>query len=144
MNVVPWINLTIRVGLALFFVAAAVPKIAEPLAFATSISQYKMVPSIAVHPMALVLPWMELLVALALLIGYRTKMMALLTAGMLVIFTIAVIWAVINNLKIDCGCFGDGNGEVTDWNKVFKNTGMIILALWLWYRPQSALAVERA
>lgn len=141
-SVIPWINLLIRIGIGIYFLMAAIPKIADPLAFATSIYHYKMLPSWTINAYALIIPWLEVIVGVCLLVGARVRAAAALTTIMLVMFTIAIIWAVVHGLVIDCGCFGSNSTDVTDWAKVAKNTGLILLTAWLWYKPASAIAWE--
>ncbi len=138
----PWVGLVLRVFVGGFFLYAAIPKIIEPLAFATSIAHYGMLPTWMVNAYALVIPWLELLVGGALVAGYRTRINAVLSGGMLVMFTVAVAWAVVLGLKIDCGCFGSQGGEDVSWWKVAKNTGMILMCVVLWRWPQTAFSVE--
>ena len=107
----PWIGLALRIFIGGYFVYAAVPKIIEPLAFATSIGHYGLMPNWLVNAYALVIPWLELLVGGALVVGYRVRTSTVLAGIMLVMFTLAVAWAVAWGLKIDCGCFGADGGE---------------------------------
>ncbi len=138
----PWIGLIFRVFIGGYFLYAAIPKIIEPLAFATSIGHYEMLPSWSVNAYALVIPWLELLVGVCLVAGYRVRINASAAGIMLVMFTVAVAWAVVQGLKIDCGCFGSQGGEDVSWMKVAKNTGMIAMCLALWRWPATALSLE--
>ncbi len=87
------------------FIYASWYKIIEPGAFAKSIWYYHMVPGSFINLMALILPWIELLVGLALIVGIWFRGAVLLVNGMLVMFIIALTSAIARNLDIDCGCF---------------------------------------
>lgn len=130
-----WLRLAIRIFIGGYFIFAAVPKIVEPYVFATNISHYQMLPAWSVNTFALLLPWLELVAGTALLIGFRLRAAAVLCSAMLAMFTFAVIWAVSHGLTIDCGCFGDGNGETVSWEKVSKNVAMIVLTVSLVVGP---------
>ena len=138
----PWLSLVVRVFIGGYFVVAAVPKIIEPLAFATSIMHYGLIPSWSVNAVALVLAWLELLAGVGLIMGIRTRVQSLLCGGMLVIFTLAVAYAVVLGLKIDCGCFGESGGEEVSWIKVAKNSAMILGCAYLWWSPRSVLSLD--
>jgi uncharacterized membrane protein YphA (DoxX/SURF4 family) len=138
----PWLSLLVRVFIGGYFVVAAVPKIIEPLAFATSIMHYGLVPSWSVNAIALILAWLELIVGIGLIMGIRTKVQALFCGGMLVAFTLAVAYAVVLGLKIDCGCFGASGGEEVSWLKVAKNSAMIIGCIYLWWSPRSVFSID--
>ena len=138
----PWLSLLVRVFIGGYFVVAAVPKIIEPLAFATSIMHYGLIPSWSVNAVALVLAWLELLAGVGLIMGIRTRVQSLLCGGMLLIFTLAVAYAVVLGLKIDCGCFGESGGEEVSWIKVAKNSAMILGCAYLWWSPRSVLSLD--
>lgn len=138
----PWLSLLVRVFIGGYFVVAAVPKIIEPLAFATSIMHYGLIPSWSVNAVALVLAWLELLAGVGLIMGIRTRVQSLLCGGMLLIFTLAVAYAVVLGLKIDCGCFGESGGEEVSWIKVAKNSAMILGCAYLWWSPRSVFSLD--
>jgi uncharacterized membrane protein YphA (DoxX/SURF4 family) len=140
----PWLGLALRVFIGGYFVYAAVPKIIEPLAFATSIAHYGLMPSWLVNGYALVIAWLELVVGIALVAGFRVRASALICGAMLVMFTLAVAYAVVLGLKIDCGCFGSQGGEEVSWLKVAKNSAMIAMCAYLWWEPTTALSLDDA
>ena len=88
------------------FLAAAVPKIIDPPGFAETIHAYKLVPEAALAPLALVPPWLELALALALITGLARRSAALLTFLMLAVFTAALAINLARGNPVDCGCFG--------------------------------------
>lgn len=121
---------------------AAIPKIAEPLAFATSIGHYEMMPVWAVNAFALIVPWLEVLIGVALVVGLRIRTSAVVSGTLLAMFTVAVAWAVIHGLEIDCGCFGSAGGEEVSWLKVLKNTGLIAACALIAWHPSSWLSLD--
>jgi uncharacterized membrane protein YphA (DoxX/SURF4 family) len=95
-----------------------------------------------VNAIALILAWLELIAGIGLIMGIRTKVQALFCGGMLVAFTLAVAYAVVLGLKIDCGCFGASGGEEVSWLKVAKNSAMIIGCIYLWWSPRSVFSID--
>ncbi|MCO6466611.1 MAG: DoxX family membrane protein [Bradyrhizobiaceae bacterium] len=142
MAVTPIALFVVRIFIAGFFLYAAIPKLVDPLAFATSISHYHLVPEWSSHGIALILPWLELLAAVGLLLGFKTRTSAFLCGAMLLVFTIAVAYAVIQGLQIDCGCFGEQGGEEVSWLKVGKNSLMILGCIALMLRPNTILSLD--
>lgn len=138
-----YISLVLRLIVGSWFLYAAVDKIVSPYEFSVSIMHYGILPLWAVNGAALALPWIELLAGSALILGYRVRAAALLCLILLIVFTIAVAWAVVNGLTIDCGCFGAGKGEETSWIKVAKNVAWMIPIVWLILKPSSAFSVDR-
>lgn len=143
-NVLPWFGLAVRLFMGYTFVEAALPKIVEPLPFATSIGHYGILPSWGVHAFALVLPWLELACAALLIAGYRTRLASILGSAMMLAFAGAVAWAVAHALEIDCGCFGEGVVEKVSWAKVGKNTAMAAALLVLARFPTTPWSADAA
>lgn len=135
-------TLIARVVIGAYVVFAAVPKITDPLAFATSISHYELLPSVMVHGFALIVPWLEVLLGAALILGLRLRISALMTGGLILMFTAAVAWAVMHHLTIDCGCFGAQGGEEVSWAKVMKNLGMVAGCGLIAWKPDSWLRLD--
>lgn len=96
----------LALALAGIFIYAAVLKIAEPAEFARAIKNYKMVPLALVNLMALILPWWEMTAGAAVLFPKWRKAAAAILLGLGMVFTIAVITAMVRGLDITCGCFG--------------------------------------
>jgi uncharacterized membrane protein YphA (DoxX/SURF4 family) len=99
------IALLLRLGLGGVFVAASVPKILDPAGFSRNIFHYEILPGNLVNAVAITLPWVELLVGLCLIAGFRLRGAALTAIVSLVIFTAAMSSALARGLNIDCGCF---------------------------------------
>jgi putative oxidoreductase len=141
--------LVARVYLGTIFLLACWHKIAEPGAFAIDIATYQILPLALVNPMAIVLPWAELAAGAMLLVGFRTRAAALLVAGMMAMFSVAIGVAVAKGLDMSCGCFAS-QGAAEDpisWRTIARDVGWLVLALyvllldrrpfgvdWLWCR----------
>jgi uncharacterized membrane protein YphA (DoxX/SURF4 family) len=97
--------LLLRLGLAALFIAFSIPKIREPDLFALSIFNYHMLPHWGVNAMAIVLPWLELFLGVALAIGLWRRASALVVSGLMVVFIAAFVTAKARGLNISCGCF---------------------------------------
>jgi uncharacterized membrane protein YphA (DoxX/SURF4 family) len=141
-NLYPWLGLLLRACVGGYFVFAAVPKIIEPLAFATSIAHYGIMPNWTVNGYALVVSWLELVAGIALVAGFRVRVSAAICGVLLVMFTLAVAYAVLLGLKIDCGCFGSQGGDEVSWLKVVKNAAMIAMCAYLWRQPSTAVSLD--
>lgn len=101
----PWVFALIRIALGVLFVAAALPKISDPPAFAHVIYNYKLLPALLLNAMALVLPWLELLCGLALVLGIWKQPAAGIVLAMLLVFVAALGINVLRDNAVNCGCF---------------------------------------
>ncbi len=133
-----------RLVIGIVFITASLDKIFAPDPFAHSIINYDMVPFELVNLMAIVLPWVELLTGTALVLGIWVRTGAALSGALLVMFIGAVSAAMIQGLNINCGCFSQtGDGTKVGWPKVLENTGMTVLAVWMYLFPDSYASVEQ-
>ncbi|MBK7293306.1 MAG: DoxX family membrane protein [Holophagaceae bacterium] len=95
-----------RLVLGLVFVAAALPKLADPPGFAKAIWAYGLFPAWSLHPLALVLPWLELFCGLALCLGFWLRAAAIWVGALLLSFCLALAINLARRHPVDCGCFG--------------------------------------
>lgn len=124
--------LTARVFLGVLFVVISIDKIADPAAFARSISDYRIVTGTPAMVLATVLPWVELLCGLALAFGILLRGSSLLIGSLLIVFTFAVASALLRDLDISCGCFTqDPSADRIGWLKIGENIVLLALAAYL-------------
>ena len=100
-----WVCLAFRVFLGVLFIYASLDKIVNPGGFARIMNNYHVLPGSLVNITAIFLPWLELLVGAALILGTKTEGASAIVAGMLVVFIIAAIISMARGLNIECGCF---------------------------------------
>lgn len=101
----PWLSVRVQILLGAIFVAAALPKIADPPSFAHMIHNYKLVPAALLSLSALVLPWFELLLGVGLVLGIFRRTAAKWVGVLLVVFIGAISINLAKGNAIDCGCF---------------------------------------
>ncbi len=128
----PYLSAICRIILGIIFVQFALSKIMRPAVFALNVVDYDMMPGWAINLWSLFLPWAELLAGLFLILGIRTRAAATIIAGMNVIFIIGLVKVILQGLPITCGCVGEA-GEPVTWWKVLKNTGMLVMALQIFF-----------
>jgi uncharacterized membrane protein YphA (DoxX/SURF4 family) len=134
-----------RVYLAVVFLLACWHKLVEPGSFALDIATYQILPLVLVNLMAITLPWIELVAGLMLLIGLRTRAAALLIAGMMAMFTLAIAIALAKGLDMSCGCFAS-QGAAEDpisWRTILRDLGWLSLALYVLIFDRNPLGLDR-
>jgi uncharacterized membrane protein YphA (DoxX/SURF4 family) len=139
-----YVVLSARLLLGFVFVVASIDKLADPNAFAVSISYYRLVGEPVTLILATILPWVELLAGLFLLFGIMMRGSSLLLLLMLVLFTGGVISGIVRGLDISCGCFTrDPNVDKIGWMKVLENLGLIGLSLITLYAKSITYSVTQ-
>lgn len=141
----PWLTVRTQIALGLFFVVAALPKVADPPSFAHMIYNYRILPGPLVNLAALTMPWAELLMGLALICGIWRRTAASLVGALLVVFIVAISFNLLRGNAVDCGCF-----DVADAGKsvaerlhdmrmvIVRDVGMLLLV------AQGLLGADRA
>ncbi len=103
---------SIRLILAGVFIFASIDKILHPQAFAQAVFDYQVLPGSLINLVALILPWIELLVGGSLLMNLWMSGAASIVAILMSIFVGLIFFNLARGLDISCGCFStnsDGN-----------------------------------
>ena len=109
-----------RIILGAVFVWASFGKIMEPGDFARSISNYHIVPFGIENIIALILPWLELLIGMGLILGIMVDGSVQISAILLIMFILMIGQAMLRGFNIECGC-GLKEGEMIGLNKILEN-----------------------
>ena len=99
------IALLCRVILGIVLIYASIDKIIHPVEFAKAIGNYNVLPFGLENLLGIVLPVLELLVGTCLVLGIMIDGAAIIAAGMMVVFIIAISQALFRGIDINCGCF---------------------------------------
>ena len=116
----PVLILLIRVILGLVFIYASYDKILDPGKFARDIANYHIIPFGLENSIAIILPWIELLIGLGIILGIFLDGSVFLSGGFLVLFILMIFQAMMRGFNIECGC-GLKEGEMVGWSKILEN-----------------------
>lgn len=133
-----------RALLAAVFALAAVPKVLDPASFARDIENYHLLPPELVALAAVVLPPLELVLAVALVSGVHARGAAVVGAGLLTAFAGGMAQAIARGIDLDCGCFGSALAmEVSGWT-IARNAALVGLAVLVALSPDVPVWPARA
>ncbi len=129
-----------RFILGAVFIYASLDKIADPVAFSTNIDNYHISPIAINNLVAIILPWVELIIGLSLITGVFLDGASILTIGLLVFFIFIITQAYMRGISLDCGCFktvidprlGDLKQEML-W-RIFEDIIFLGLAIIVYFR----------
>jgi uncharacterized membrane protein YphA (DoxX/SURF4 family) len=136
----PVLGLLLRVYVGGVFIYASMYKINYPGEFAETIAGYQLVPFWAVNPMALVMPWTELVSGILMVLGIRTKSAAAVIGGLLAVFSAAILITLLRGIPIGCGCFTSVEDPL-GWDTLFRDLLWLAMSLHVYFFP-SALQLE--
>ncbi len=137
-NRMKWIFLALRWGIGAIFIYAAIAKIANPMAFAGQVDNYRLLPYFLVTLVAAILPWLELFCGLLLIVGKWLPGATLILLALNLVFLIAIISALAKGLDISCGCFSvSGEGTAIGIKKLIENILLSLVSLAIYWQVLS-------
>lgn len=135
-----------RLGLAAVWFLSGLAKASDPRQTLVAVKGYQVLTDDFARTVAAVLPYLEIALGLLLLFGMVTRYAALASGVLLVVFIAGVVSAAARGLSIDCGCFGGGGqvstGATAYTQEILRDTGFLLLAVWLVIRPRTWLSVD--
>ena len=141
----PFLSLAFRVILGSLFLYAGITKIADPMGFALSIYNYKLLPDGLIHVAAILLPWLEVIVGGSLLLGIGATGGALIATALFSIFAGALTINLIRGLDIACGCFStaaSGGSSISGFY-LLRDLSLLLMSLQVLLFDQALFSVTR-
>ena len=117
-----------QIAIGILLAWAGLAKIGDLRGFADQLHNFRMMPIPVENLIAMTLPWIELVAALALIFRVRARAGAMMAVLLLATFTIAILAAMVRGLDIECGCFGTNDATRVGWVKIGQNLLMLALA----------------
>jgi len=135
-----------RLGLAVVWAWAAIAKLGDADAALRAVRAYEILPEALVKPFAWGLPFVELALAVLLVLGFGTRIAGWISAVILVVFMAGIVSVWARGIRIDCGCFGGGGAaDVNGWtytSELLRDGFFLLLSLVVALGPQSPLCLD--
>lgn len=129
--------------LGALLVWAGALKIGHSVDLATAIAGFRLLPPGLVAPLAVILPFFEVLLGLYLIAGLFTRVAAWIASAQFIIYAAAIGSAVVRGIPANCGCFGPGDAAVADWPHVAFDLVLAAIGLVIAFGAPGALALDR-
>lgn len=140
------VGAVVRLGLAAVWLTSGILKAVDPDQTYVAVRAYDVLPMAGVEIVAAILPWFEIALGVLILIGAGLRLVAALSAALLLMFIAGVVQAWARGLSIDCGCFGGGGavaaGQTAYVQELLRDIGFIVLAAWMIVRPRTLLSLD--
>lgn len=140
--IVTALQVLLSLGLALIFLASAIPKLRHPKGFILAVLEYRVLPTRLSWIYARLLPPLELLLALLLLSGTAVRSVAIVLSLLLTSFIIAIGINLVRGRNLDCHCFGKAHRRSIGWGILFQDGALLGAAIALavisgaWIEPE--------
>jgi uncharacterized membrane protein YphA (DoxX/SURF4 family) len=150
---VKWVHLILRLILGGVFLASAVAKIwnvqishahgiqfsyvPDLAAFAQDVTNYHVPPRSLANLVAITLPWVELLAGGLLFCGIWKRASATVITALMIVFLVAIGWALAHGYDIRCGCFGTVDARKVGAMALAQDVVLLAMAAWLAWRLEN-------
>lgn len=142
----PWISLAARLLLGAMWLYYCLPKLSQPTQNIADVRNFQILPSGLVTPFAYAQPYLELALGLLLIVGLGTRLVALLSAVLLLVYIGGIISLGARGITISCGCGGGGGlvapGQTRYTLDVLRDLLFLLPALWLLWKPRSKYSAD--
>lgn len=128
-GVIDTLALVARLILGGFLLPSALGKLRDRSGFVQGTIDYQILPEPIARRFALVLPWVELVLALALLAGVALPLTGAATALLLLSFIVAVTINLQRGRAIACHCHGITGTKTISWGTIARNVLLLLLTL---------------
>lgn len=128
-----------RVLVGVLFIISGLIKLNDPVGFSFKLQEYFStevlgLPFLQPYALAIavVVVIIEVILGVALLVGYKRKITVWSLLIMIVFFTFLTFYSAYFNKVTDCGCFGDAL-KLTPWQSFTKDVVLLVLILILFF-----------
>src|SRR6185437_9822848 len=147
-TVAPWISLAARLLLGAMWLFYCLPKLGASDANAASVRNFKILPAGMVNTFAYAQPYVELALGLLAIVGLGTRLVAALSALLLLVYIGGIASLGIRGIHITCGCGGSGGqvaaGQTRYTLDILRDVLYLIPAVWLVWKPKSKFSADEA
>ena len=126
LRILAWIC---RLALGVVFVAAGYTKLKSPFLFEMAVDAYRILPPWGVIAVAHSLPWLEVVLGLLLLAGWKLRYFSSFAALLVAFFVGVMAYTFNRGVEANCGCFGFG--EKISGLTLARDSVFVVLAVFL-------------
>jgi protein-disulfide isomerase/uncharacterized membrane protein YphA (DoxX/SURF4 family) len=148
-QLLPWLGTAARVLLGVVWAWAAVAKLGDPAGSVRAVRAYDLLPEWLAKGVGYGLPFLELGLAVLLIAGLATRLAAVLSSTLLVVFLAGIVSAAARGLQIECGCFGGGGqlgaGQSTAYTgEILRDAGLLVVSVFLVWAYRTRFSADDA
>ncbi len=143
----PWLGTAVRLGLAAVWLFAGAAKVGDLAASGRAVNAYQVMPYEVAKVVGAALPFVELALGVLLLVGLATRVVAGISAALLLVFIagIASAWARGSRSTAAASARGASwprDRAPTYGPEILRDVGFLVLAAFLLVWPRTRLSVD--
>jgi len=132
-----------RILLGGLLLATGILKAGHAAELAAAMAGFRLLPGIAIGPLALALPFFEIVLGGYLVAGLFTRIAGWVACVQFLVYGAAIASAVLRNIPANCGCFGPNDVAVADWPHVGFDLALALIAAFVARNAPGAFALDR-
>jgi uncharacterized membrane protein YphA (DoxX/SURF4 family) len=125
----------------------SLPKLTTADVDEADVRRFQILPGSMVNTFAHTQPFLELALGILVIVGLGTRLVALLSGVVLLVYIGGIISLGARGIHISCGCGGSGGtvsaGQTRYTLDVLRDIGYLIPAVWLVWRPKSKFSADQ-
>lgn len=136
-----------RYSVGALFIFSGIIKVNDPAGTAIKLEEYFNVFAYDIAPffewfvpaamfLSVLLSVLEVVLGVALILGYRMKITAWVLLSMITFFTFLTFYSAFFNKVTDCGCFGDAI-KLTPWQSFYKDIVLLVLIVVIFLKKEA-------
>ncbi len=140
------ITTVLRIAMGLLFIYSGLFKVLDPENFGKVISLYDISPEILVPYAAVIFPFIELIIGLLLLFGFKIKASSFLSIILMIFWIIIISISIFRGKSFDCGCFElkqFGIAEEIGLPVVFRDIVFLCILLLIFYARKHIMSIDK-
>jgi uncharacterized membrane protein YphA (DoxX/SURF4 family) len=143
-----WSGTGARLLLAAVLGYAGLSKVGDVAQAGRAVAVYRIVPADSAQVVGGALPFVEITLALLLLLGLATRWAAIATAVLMAVYVAAIVSVWVRGISIDCGCFGGGGTIAAGAERnyvvdIARDAAFLSAAVLLTRHPRTRYALDR-
>ncbi len=142
----PWLSLAVRLFVGGMWLYYSVPKLGQSSVNLASVQNFRLLSGGLATAFAYGQPYVELSLGLLLIVGLGTRLVAALSALLLLVYIGGIISLGARGIHVTCGCGGAGGAVAIGHTRYILDTlrdlGYLIPTAWLIWQPKSRLSVD--
>jgi len=136
----------LRIAMGLLYIYSGFFKALDLEEFGRVITLYDISPEILVPYGAVLFPFLELIIGLLLLFGFKIKASSFLSIILMIFWIILISISIYRGKSFDCGCFELNRFGITEeigFTVVFRDIVFLLILLAIFYARKHILSVDK-
>jgi uncharacterized membrane protein YphA (DoxX/SURF4 family) len=141
-EIMDWLRTAARIFCGAVLLYASFDKLGESEKFLAVVKEYHVMPHTLEPLAAVVIPWLEALVGLALLVGFRWRGAALVYCALMAGYSLGLSINLVRGVEMNCGCFSMEAIDKVTWWTVLRDLVLFLPGLWALLGKESKASLE--